>query len=140
MNKDKNVNTWTQTIVKLSLIILVPVILVFGATIYYAKQPKPKYVSPQSQVTTEITQFTKGGFDAVMIADFKITNNTPITVKDIEVTCNGFAETGTLIDSNKRIIYKELKPGQILNVNKFNMGYVHSSVNSTSCKTTKFSI
>ena len=97
-----------------------------------------KTVEPQDQVKTKITKFDVGGFGLVMIADFEITNNTQSPVKDIEIICNGFSETGTKIDSNTRTIYKSINPGQSIKINEFNMGYIHSSVNTTRCSTKKF--
>ena len=75
-----------------------------------------KAVDPNDQVKTKITKFSTGGFDTVMIADFTITNNTSTPIKDIEIVCNGYSETGTKIDTNRRTIYKVVAPGQTITV------------------------
>jgi hypothetical protein len=97
-----------------------------------------KSVNPDTLVTTDLQGWTKGGFGAVIIADFKITNNTDKPVKDITVRCGGYSETKTRIDENKRVVYKEIKPGQTIVVEGFNMGFVGSNVSSIACLTTKF--
>jgi len=43
---------------------------------------------------------------AVMVADFTITNLSNYTVKDLDVTCTHYANSGTEIDSNSRTIYE----------------------------------
>jgi hypothetical protein len=97
-----------------------------------------KSVSPDKLVTTDLEAWDKGGFGSVIIADFKITNNTNKTVKDITVRCGGYSETKTRIDQNKRVIYKEIKPGQTIVVKEFNMGFVSPNVISIACLTEKF--
>ena len=97
-----------------------------------------KTVNPDTLVTTDTQTWTKGGFGSVIIADFKIVNNTDKSVKDITVRCGGYSETKTRIDENKRVIYKEIKPGQSIIVKDFNMGFVGSNVRSIACSTTKF--
>ena len=95
-------------------------------------------IDPNTQVTTKTISWEKGGFDSVIIADFKITNNTAAPVKDITVQCDGYSETKTRVDKNKRVIYKEIKPGKTIVVKDFNMGFVSSSVRSLACTTVKF--
>ena len=93
---------------------------------------------PNKEVTTKLTRFADGGFGLVMIADFTITNNTGHPVKDIEVKCTGYSETGTKIDQNTRTIYKVIQPGKTIKVSGFNMGYVASAVHRESCGTIKY--
>ena len=95
-------------------------------------------VKPDELVTTDVTAWERGGFDLVMIADFKIKNNTDSAVKDIEITCKGFTESGTKIDSNTRTIYKIIQPGETLEIIDYNMGYLHTDVKSSGCYTVSF--
>ena len=97
-----------------------------------------KAKDPQDQVKTKINEFNVGGFGTVMMADFTITNNTKARVKDIEVRCNGYSETGTKIDTNVRTIYKAISPGTSIKVNQFNMGFIGTNVQTTRCSTTSF--
>ena len=97
-----------------------------------------KPVDPDTLVTTDTISWEKGGFDTVIIADFKITNNTKKPVKDITVRCGGYTETNTRIDENKRVIYKEIQPGEMITVKDFSMGFVSPNVNTLACMTVKF--
>ena len=99
-----------------------------------------KPVDPQYQVKTNLARFEVGGFGAVMVADFEITNNTQTQVKDIEIVCDGYSETNTKVDSNNRTVYKVINPGKTIKVKDFNMGFIQSSVSSERCRTTKFVI
>jgi hypothetical protein len=77
-----------------------------------------------------------GGFGSVMEADFTIQNPTPYRVKDIEVTCTHYANSGTEIDSNTRTIYEAIEPKSKKVIKKFNMGFIHSQAAKSSCKIT----
>ena len=93
---------------------------------------------PDDLVTTNIKGWERGGFDTVIIADFEIVNKTDKPIKDITIECDGYSETKTRIDRNKRVIYKNIPANGKITVKKFNMGYVGSAVNSLGCITTKF--
>lgn len=78
----------------------------------------------------------KAGFDNIMEANFKITNGSKYTIKDITIECTHFAKSGTRIDSNKKTIYDTVAAGSTKRFNKFSMGFIHSQANSTSCQIT----
>jgi hypothetical protein len=82
--------------------------------------------------------WTKGGFGAVMMADFTITNNSNVDVKDIEITCTHRANSGTVIDSNKRTIYERVSAGRYRIVRNFNMGFIHGQAQKSSCEITDY--
>jgi hypothetical protein len=82
----------------------------------------------------------KEGFDNIMIANFTIINNGPRDVKDIQITCTHFAKSGTRIDSNTRTIYDIVKAGKKKRFNKFNMGFIHSQAQSSSCEITDLTL
>lgn len=44
----------------------------------------------------------------MMIATFRIDNNNPVPIKDIEVTCIHWANSDTVIDRNTRTIYQRI--------------------------------
>lgn len=75
----------------------------------------------------------KGGFGSVMEVDFTIQNPSNYTIKDIEVTCTHFANSGTEIDSNTRTIYESVPAKGKKIIKDFNMGFIHSQANKTSC-------
>ena len=77
--------------------------------------------------------FNKGGFGNVMIADFKITNDSNNSIKDIEIKCNHFSKSGTKIDSNTRTIYEIVSAHESKEMKKQNMGLIHSQVEKSGC-------
>lgn len=106
--------------------------------------PIQKTISPKDEVikNTIIEEFNgyKDGFGNILMADFKIKNISKYTIKDIEITCDSFANSGTHIDSNSRIIYEAINPNNILNINKFNMGFISSQVVNSTCYITNLQI
>ncbi len=78
-------------------------------------------------------EWRKGGFDNVMKADFTISNNSNHNIKDIEITCTNYAKSGTQLDRNKRTIYDVINSLNSKKFEKFNMGFIHSQVDSTIC-------
>jgi len=82
----------------------------------------------------------KGGFDTVMIADFTITNKNSFSIKDIGISCEHYAQSGTRIDSNQNTIYQTVGAGKTKKIKDFNMGFIHSQAASSSCKVTNLVI
>ena len=58
---------------------------------------------------------------------------TRFAVKDIEVRCVRVAASGTVIDSNTRVIYERFDAGKIKRIKEFNMGFINRQAKSTSC-------
>jgi RNA polymerase subunit RPABC4/transcription elongation factor Spt4 len=83
-------------------------------------------------------EWSKEGFENVMVANFTITNPTSYAVKDVEITCTHFAASGTRIDENTRTVYEIVPANGKKRVPKFNMGLIHSQVKSSSCRITDF--
>lgn len=77
--------------------------------------------------------WAKGGFDSVMLVDFKIKNNSKYDIKDITVECEHYSNSKTKIDSNSRVIYEIVKAGETKTVKQFNMGFIHSQAASSGC-------
>ncbi len=77
-----------------------------------------------------------GGFGSIMMANFTISNESKYNIKDIEITCTHFANSGTKIDSNNRTIYESIPAGKKKVMRDFNMGFIHSQAKSSTCKIT----
>lgn len=82
----------------------------------------------------------KEGFGNVMEADFTISNNSAHSIKDIEISCDHYAKSGTKIDSNTRTIYDTVKAHSKRTFRNFNMGLIHSQAASTSCSVSDLQI
>jgi hypothetical protein len=80
----------------------------------------------------------KDGFGSVMMATFVLQNTNDKTVKDIEITCEHFGNSGTLIDKNIRTIYETINAKATKTIGNFNMGFVHSQATKSSCTVTGY--
>lgn len=82
----------------------------------------------------------KGGFDNVMLVDVKFQNNGKRDVKDVELECVHFSNSGTRIDSNKKVIYEIVPAGKSLSIKEFSMGFIHTQAASTNCTITNLAV
>ena len=71
------------------------------------------------------------GFGSILMASFSIKNGSEKPVKDIEVECVHYGPSGTKIDSNRRVIYERIEPGETLQISDFNMGFIHSQAHKS---------
>jgi len=92
----------------------------------------------RQSVTIEKFAWGKGGFDNVMLADFTLKNSNSFPVKDVVVTCEHTANSGTQIDSSTRTIYEAIKANGSKAIRRFNMGLINTQVARSSCKVTGF--
>ncbi len=90
--------------------------------------------NPERYVTITDFSWTTGAFGNVMEVTLTIKNALPVQVKDIEVKCTHSAPSGTVIDSNRRTIYEVIGAGKARTFRKFNMGFIHSQANRSSCQ------
>ncbi len=101
-----------------------------------ASTPTPKRAS-KSDVMDALKlnyKWWKTGFDNIMEADFTIRNTSSRGVKDIEIECVHYAQSGTQIDRNTRTVYDVVPAGKTRTFPKFNMGFIHDQVKSSSCQ------
>jgi hypothetical protein len=92
------------------------------------------------QVEIEKLGWYKSGSDNIMMVNVTFKNKGTRDVKDIELTCEHYASSGTKIDSNIRVIYEIVKAGRSKRVRNFNMGFIHSQAVSTSCRITDLTV
>ena len=69
-----------------------------------------------------------------MMANFIITNNSDLKIKDIEIRCIHYAPSGTKIDQNNRTIYETVEEHSTKTVSDFNMGFIHTQAQNTRCE------
>lgn len=73
-----------------------------------------------------------------MMLNFTIVNTNAFEIKDIEVTCKEFGNSGTLIDRNVRVVYETVKAKGSKRMRNFNMGFIRSQATKASCSVTDF--
>jgi hypothetical protein len=75
-----------------------------------------------------------------MKAKFTVRNNSNYNIKDFEIRCDHFANSGTEIDHNTRTIYEVVKAHSVRKFPDFDMGFIHSQAVRSSCGITDLSI
>ena len=76
---------------------------------------------------------------SILSADLTIQNDNANSVKDIEIWCNFYGKSGTLIHSNPAIIYDKIPPNSLKTFNKVNIGLIDPQANSADCRVIKAS-
>jgi hypothetical protein len=89
-------------------------------------------------IKLEKWSWKKGGFDNVMIGTFTIQNANDFGVKDVVISCEHFAPSGTLIDRNTKTVYQAIKAKSSVTVKDFNMGLLHTQAAKSSCAVKDF--
>ena len=102
-----------------------------AASVAPVLSPKEKALSA---VKLENWDWKKGGFDSVMMLTATIKNDGERDVKDMQIECSHASNSGTRIDSNKKVVYELVKAGKIVTIKDFSMGFIHSQATSTSCR------
>jgi len=82
----------------------------------------------------------KAGGGTVMMVSLTIKNSNDFAVKDIEITCEHYANSGTRIDSNTRTIYERIPPKGNKAIKEFSMGFIHSQAARTGCRVTNLAL
>jgi hypothetical protein len=86
------------------------------------------------KVTMTNFNWTRGGFDTVMMLDFTIRNDNDYAVKDFTIKCQHSSPSGTHIDQNTRTVYERLSAHESRSWQQFSMGFIHSQVSKSNCK------
>lgn len=87
----------------------------------------------KGQVRIENLKWNTGASDIVMMLSATLVNQSDRDIKDLEITCEHFSNSGTKIDSNNRTVYEIIKAGKSKKIRDFNMGIIHSQVATTNC-------
>jgi hypothetical protein len=111
-----------------------------SATESAVKEVKKDPFREAMEKTTVDFNWSKGGFDNVMVADFSIKNNSDYSIKDVEITCLSSGGSGTVIDANKKQIFEKIKAKSTKKIKSFNMGFIHNQAASTNCTITDLSL
>jgi hypothetical protein len=75
----------------------------------------------------------KDGFGNILMLNLTIENTNSFAVKDVVVECRHAANSGTVIDSNRRTIYETVKAKGTKTLSNFNMGFIHSQAARSGC-------
>jgi hypothetical protein len=92
------------------------------------------------KISIEKWNWQKGGFENIMLAGFVFKNDNDFPVKDLTVECIHSAPSGTKIDQNARTIYEVFLAHRTKSIQKFNMGFIHSQAERSSCHVTDYQL
>jgi hypothetical protein len=93
----------------------------------------PTYKEVLAQLRIGSFSWETKGFGTTMMATFVVHNDSPITVKDVVVTCKHSANSGTQIDSNTRTVYEVIQRKSYASVVDMNMGFIHGEAVKSKC-------
>jgi hypothetical protein len=106
--------------------------------------PAGKTAEQATQAKVSLIKFgwRKGGFDTVMIASFTIDNANDVAIKDILVTCELTAHSGTAVGVTAATIYERIPAHARKTIREVNMGsgvsIAFSQAATASCKLASF--
>jgi hypothetical protein len=103
-----------------------------GAGMNAVEKVQKEKEAAASQIELTDYSWNKEAGGGVLVVGFTLHNKGPRTVKDFTVRCDHYAESGTKIDSNSRIVYAALAPGESKSFTEQNMGFIRSQVDSSS--------
>jgi len=95
-------------------------------------EPDNSVKSVLPQVALDLS-WKRGGFETVMLADFTVNNGSDYSIKDFEITCKHYANSGTFIDSNRKTVYDIVPAHSTKKFSDFSMGFINSQVATSSC-------
>jgi hypothetical protein len=75
----------------------------------------------------------KSGFGSVLVADVTLSNKSAHPIKDVELFCVTWAESGTELGRIRHTIYESFTPKKTKTVRQTNMGFIHSQTHKVGC-------
>ena len=78
----------------------------------------------------------KSGFGAVMMLDATVRNDGSLPLKDFTLFCEHSGPSGTVIDSNTRVVFELIAPGKTRRLRNINMGFIQSQATRSLCEIT----
>jgi len=76
----------------------------------------------------------------VFLVEFTIENRTPYAIKDISITCDQIAPTGTIIQAHAETIYDIINPTTRSTYSPIPFGTKHRQTQSLQCQITNFTL
>ena len=89
--------------------------------------------NPEQGAVVEKVRGRKEGFGNVLVVDITLRNDALSNLKDFQITCESKGHSGTVVDSNTRVLYEVVDARSTRTFRKVNMGLLHSQAASTHC-------
>ena len=119
------------------------------ATVTPAAVVAPAVVTPKAEPVVESPkaapveladgwEWTNPSDMFLKLQNVKIKNNTNQDIKDPEISCSAYGESGTRIDSNHREQFKIIKAGETITLGDVDMGFLRSQADKVGCRISNY--
>lgn len=93
--------------------------------------------NPENYIELTNFDWSKGGFDTVMLATFTLKNTAAVDIKDMLVSCRVYGESGTYLSTRTETVYRVVKAKSSRRIKELNMGFIPSEARRASCEITE---
>jgi hypothetical protein len=77
--------------------------------------------------------WSRSGFGVVMVANFRVRNENPFSVKDLKFECTLAGNSGTRIGSATQTVYERIEPGHTKLLSHVNIGFINQQSATGGC-------
>ncbi len=131
----------------LRILIIIVGVSITLTILFTWKEGDNKTNNKQSSVKDEISasltlnyEWYTTGFGNIMEINLSINNQSNYDIKDIEIACNLYGKSGTLIDTTNAVIYEVIKRKSKKRIEEFNMGFIHKQASNAGCEISDFKL
>lgn len=89
--------------------------------------------APALKVDLKNEKWRRGGFGSIAIFSFTIVNDNDFPVRDIEIICRFFGNSGTVIHTRREVIYETVPAKKSKSVKDLSLGFIDGQAKSASC-------
>ena len=98
-----------------------------------SEPPKPKLPFAKEVIDFQIISAQTAGFGSILKISFSVENRSDLAVKDIEIKCNLFGESGTHVGAVTETVLQVFPAHKKKIVKNFNMGGIPPQVAAQDC-------
>ncbi len=96
--------------------------------------------SPELGMSVEKVAGRKEAFGNILIIDITLRNDALSNLKDFTITCESRGPSGTVTDTNTRVLYEIVDARKTKTFRKLNMGFVNKQATKLGCRVDAASI
>jgi hypothetical protein len=94
----------------------------------------PALAQPWEQVTLSDQKFEKGGFGSVALARLTLKNTGTRAVRDVNLNCSFYGQSGSTISTSNVTVYKTIAGGKSVKSGELNLGFVDGQATNAQCR------
>lgn len=89
--------------------------------------------NPATKMSIKSLSWAKSGFGTVALVTLTIENMNDFAVKDVAISCDFKANSGTKLNTAESTIYETIKAKSSRTFKEFNVGFIHSQASRGGC-------